>query len=105
MLCISAVTTSCHTVRTCFVFQIHVYIVIEDSRYICTVNKSCLIVRESSQVNYFAMEKALAFNIENDHGQILYSLEKLHKSAVPSDTKRFEKVLRLWVSNKLVQYS
>lgn len=44
------------------------------------------------------MKKAVAFNIEIDYGQILYSLEKLHQSAVPSDDKHFEKVLRLWVS-------
>lgn len=44
------------------------------------------------------MQKAVAFNIDVDYGHILYSLEKLHQSAVPSDEKRFEKVLRLWVS-------
>ncbi|XP_037035796.1 midasin isoform X2 [Bradysia coprophila] len=67
-----------------------------------SVNKSCLnIVRESFVIHSVAMEKAVAFNIENDYGQILYSLEKLHQSAAPSETKRFEKVLRLWEKREL----
>lgn len=49
-------------------------------------------------VNLFTMKKAVAFNVEIDHGQILHSLEKLQQSTVSSDEKRFEKVLRLWVS-------
>ncbi len=44
------------------------------------------------------MKKAVAFNIEIDHGQILCSLEKLHRLTVPSNDRRFEEVLRLWVS-------
>lgn len=49
-------------------------------------------------VNLITMEKAVAFDIQIDYGHILFSLEKLRQSALPSDEKRFEKVLRLWVS-------